>query len=249
MRRAKSLRIGVHHADAVVWGPVCGTRLHGGVHELGDLVEAFLAAARVVAVRRGVALSISTDAVGRSGGRGERSGGTREETGLDGMSRPSPTEDGGRNANDACLVGREGSDGYGSGRPRDRGRRDAMPRRGGRARCRARGTRTAPPPPSLFDAAVALERSFMTRAAIERPRGRPTLRHPLESSRRAKGSVAFFFSPPRVRRRRPGGSCPRSARESGRRATCARAVRCGRCDACGARDVRRCASSRPELSR
>ena len=116
-------------------------------------------------------------------------------------------------------------------------------------RCRARGTRTAPPPPSLFDAAVALERSFMTRAAIERPRGRPTLRHPLESSRRAKGSVAFFFAPPRVRRRRPGGSCPRSARESGRRATCARAVRCGRCDACGARDVRRCASSRPELSR
>ena len=27
MRRAKSLRIGVHHADAVVWGPVYRTRL------------------------------------------------------------------------------------------------------------------------------------------------------------------------------------------------------------------------------
>ena len=27
MRRAKSLRIGVHNANAVVWGPVCGTHL------------------------------------------------------------------------------------------------------------------------------------------------------------------------------------------------------------------------------
>ena len=27
MRREKSLRIGVHHADAVVWGPVCRTHL------------------------------------------------------------------------------------------------------------------------------------------------------------------------------------------------------------------------------
>ena len=29
MRREKSLRNGVHHADAVVWGPVYGTRLRG----------------------------------------------------------------------------------------------------------------------------------------------------------------------------------------------------------------------------
>jgi hypothetical protein len=28
MRRAKSLRIGVHHANAVVWGPVYGTHLN-----------------------------------------------------------------------------------------------------------------------------------------------------------------------------------------------------------------------------
>ena len=27
MRREKSLRIGVHHADGVVWGPVCRTHL------------------------------------------------------------------------------------------------------------------------------------------------------------------------------------------------------------------------------
>ena len=31
MRRAKSLRIGVHHADAVVWEPVYGTHLFRGV--------------------------------------------------------------------------------------------------------------------------------------------------------------------------------------------------------------------------
>ena len=31
MRREKSLRIGVHHADAVVWGPVCRTRLRRSI--------------------------------------------------------------------------------------------------------------------------------------------------------------------------------------------------------------------------
>ena len=31
MRRAKSLRIGVHHADAVVWEPVCRTHLRARV--------------------------------------------------------------------------------------------------------------------------------------------------------------------------------------------------------------------------
>ena len=41
MRREKSLRIGVHHANGVVWGPVYRTRLGGfpalGFHERREL--------------------------------------------------------------------------------------------------------------------------------------------------------------------------------------------------------------------
>ena len=33
MRRRKSLRIGVHHADALVWGPVYRTRLSAQARE------------------------------------------------------------------------------------------------------------------------------------------------------------------------------------------------------------------------
>jgi|MDSW01.1.fsa_nt_gb hypothetical protein len=36
MRREKSLRIGVHHANAVVWGPVRGTRLGELLRERGQ---------------------------------------------------------------------------------------------------------------------------------------------------------------------------------------------------------------------
>jgi hypothetical protein len=40
MRRAKSLRIGVHHANAVVWGPVYRTHLReGGGQEEGAVVH------------------------------------------------------------------------------------------------------------------------------------------------------------------------------------------------------------------
>jgi hypothetical protein len=36
MRREKSLRIGVHHADAVVWGPVYKTRLVASIRHPGS---------------------------------------------------------------------------------------------------------------------------------------------------------------------------------------------------------------------
>eukprot|EP00982_Pelagococcus_subviridis_P017260 31527-Pelagococcus_subviridis.AAC.3 len=39
MRRAKSLRNGVHHANAVVWGPVCRTHLKLPARERGDDVQ------------------------------------------------------------------------------------------------------------------------------------------------------------------------------------------------------------------
>jgi len=58
MRRAKSLRNGVHHADAVVWGPVYRTRLNRRVlaskllaHEIHRL-RRLLAQRPVVLVRR-----------------------------------------------------------------------------------------------------------------------------------------------------------------------------------------------------
>jgi hypothetical protein len=44
MRRAKSLRIGVHHADAVVWEPVCRTHLRTNV-TIGGASEASSAGA------------------------------------------------------------------------------------------------------------------------------------------------------------------------------------------------------------
>ena len=45
MRRAKSLRIGVHHADAVVWEPVCRTHLRTNV-TIGGASEASSAGVR-----------------------------------------------------------------------------------------------------------------------------------------------------------------------------------------------------------
>ena len=59
MRRRKSLRIGVHHADAVVWEPVCGTRttlreLTNGAALAGGVIDrrAWDVRARVVAVQQ-----------------------------------------------------------------------------------------------------------------------------------------------------------------------------------------------------
>eukprot|EP00982_Pelagococcus_subviridis_P012748 31194-Pelagococcus_subviridis.AAC.14 len=63
MRREKSLKNGVHHANGVVWGPVYRTRLIHAVHHAQDLVRAVRAHAlafRVARVRadRGVRLRL-----------------------------------------------------------------------------------------------------------------------------------------------------------------------------------------------
>ena len=50
MRRAKSLRIGVHHANAVVWGPVYRTRLELFAERRLAVAAAAAAAVAVVAV-------------------------------------------------------------------------------------------------------------------------------------------------------------------------------------------------------
>ena len=55
MRRAKSLRIGVHHADAVVWEPVCRTHLRtnvtiGGASEASSASQSASSAALVARV-------------------------------------------------------------------------------------------------------------------------------------------------------------------------------------------------------